>query len=66
MTFQKEMESDEWDFTFAFVVDIMQNLNELNTKLRGKGVLVPKLYLEVNKPFNRNLSKTDKTSTVPS
>jgi 17beta-estradiol 17-dehydrogenase/3beta-hydroxysteroid 3-dehydrogenase/mitotic-spindle organizing protein 1 len=45
--FTKEMESDEWVCDFAFAVDIMQKLNELNTKLQGKGVFAHELYLEV-------------------
>ena len=53
--FSKEMESEEWVCDFAFAVDIMQKLNELNTKLQGKGVFAHELYLEV-KPFNRNLN----------
>ena len=45
--FSKEMESDEWVCDFAFAVDIMQKLNELNTKLQGKGVFAHELYVEV-------------------
>ncbi len=30
--FSKEIESDEWVCDFASAVDIMQKLNELNTK----------------------------------
>lgn len=45
--FSKEMESDEWVCDFAFAVDIMQKLNELNTKLQGKGLFAHELYLEV-------------------
>ncbi|CAI9739134.1 Hypothetical predicted protein [Octopus vulgaris] len=41
------MESDEWVCDFAFAVDIMQKLNELNTKLQGKGIFAHELYLEV-------------------
>lgn len=35
--FSKEMESEEWVCDFAFAVDKMQKLNELDTKLQGKG-----------------------------
>ena len=52
--FSKEMESDEWICDFAFAVDIMQKLNELNTKLQGKGVFAHELYLEV-KAFQSKL-----------
>ncbi|XP_029640154.1 general transcription factor II-I repeat domain-containing protein 2A-like [Octopus sinensis] len=45
--FLNEMESDEWVCDFAFAMDIMQKLNELNTKLRGKGIFAHELYLEV-------------------
>ena len=37
--FSKEMESEEWVCDLAFAVDIMQKLNEPNTKLQGKGVI---------------------------
>ena len=53
--FSKEMGSEEWVCDFAFAVDIMQKLNELNTKLQDKGVFAHELYLEV-KAFNRNLN----------
>ena len=53
--FSKEMESDEWICDFAFAVDIMQKLNELNTKLQGKGVFAHELYLEV-KAFQSKLN----------
>ena len=43
--FWKEMESEEWVCDFAFAVYIMQKLNELNTKLQGKGVFAHELYL---------------------
>ena len=38
--FPKEMESEEWVCDFAFALDIMQKLNELNTKLQGKDVFI--------------------------
>ena len=38
--FPKEMESEEWVCDFAFAVDTMQKLNELNTKLQSKGVFI--------------------------
>ena len=38
--FSKEMESERWVCGFA-------KLNELNTKLQGKGVFAHELYLEV-------------------
>ena len=52
--FSKEMESEEWVCDFAFAVNIMQKLNELNTKLQGKGVFAHELYLEV-KAFQSKL-----------
>ena len=53
--FSKEMESEEWVCDFAFAVDIMQKLNEPNTKLlQGKGVFPSELYLEV-KAFQSKL-----------
>ena len=52
--FSKEMESEEWVCDFAFAVDIMQKLNELNTKLQGKGVFAHELHLEV-KDFQSKL-----------
>ena len=52
--FWKEMEREEWVCDFAFAVDIMLKLNELNTKLQGKGVLAHELYLEV-KAFQSKL-----------
>ena len=44
--FSNEMESEEWVCDFAFAVDIMQKMNELITKLQGKGVFAHELYLE--------------------
>ena len=41
------MESEEWVCDFAFAVDIMQKLNELNTKLQDKCIFTHELYLEV-------------------
>ena len=32
-----------WVYDFAFAVDIMQKLNELNTKLQGKDVFAHEL-----------------------
>ena len=52
--FSKEMGSEEWVCDFAFAVDMMQKLNELNTKLQGKGVFAHELYLEV-KAFQSKL-----------
>ena len=43
----KKIESEEWVCDFAFAVDIMQKLNELNTKLQGKGVFARELHREV-------------------
>ena len=48
------MESEEWVCDFAFAVDLMQKLNELNTKLQGKDVFAHELYLEV-KAFQSKL-----------
>ncbi|XP_068219244.1 general transcription factor II-I repeat domain-containing protein 2A-like [Palaemon carinicauda] len=45
--FSREMECDEWVCDFAFAVDIMQKLNELNTKLQGKGLFAHEFYVEV-------------------
>ena len=52
--FSKEMESEEWVCDIALAVDIMQKLNELNTKLQGKIVFAHELYLEV-KAFQSKL-----------
>jgi 17beta-estradiol 17-dehydrogenase/3beta-hydroxysteroid 3-dehydrogenase/mitotic-spindle organizing protein 1 len=47
----KEKDSDfpqlndvDWLFDFAFAVDIMGHMNELNSKLRGKGLFAHDLY----------------------
>ena len=48
----KEIQSEEWVCDFAFPVDIMQKLNELNTKLQGKGVFAHELYREVLKSLS--------------
>ena len=45
--FSREMERDEWVFDSAFAVDIMQKLNDLNTKLQGKGAFAHEVYMEV-------------------
>ena len=45
--FSKEIQSEEWVCDFAFAVDIMQKLNELNTKLQGKDAVAHELYREV-------------------
>ncbi|XP_068233576.1 general transcription factor II-I repeat domain-containing protein 2-like [Palaemon carinicauda] len=45
--FSREMECNEWVCDFAFAVDIMQKLNELNTKLQGKGLFAHELYVKV-------------------
>ena len=52
--FPKEVESEEWVCYFVFAGGIMQKLNELNTKLQGKGVFAHELYLEV-KAFQSKL-----------
>ncbi|XP_066990456.1 general transcription factor II-I repeat domain-containing protein 2A-like [Macrobrachium rosenbergii] len=39
-------ECDEWVCDFAFAVDIMQKLNELNTKLQGKGLFAHELFAD--------------------
>ena len=41
------MRSEDWICDFGFAVDIMQKLNDLNTKLQGKGVFAHELYQEV-------------------
>lgn len=38
---------------FAFAVDIRERLNELSTKLQGKGVLNPNFYVEVKTSHSR-------------
>ena len=40
-------QNTEWMFNFPFATGIMQNMNELNKKLRGKGVFAQVLHLEV-------------------
>ena len=50
----REKERDEWVSDFALDVDIMQKLNDLNTKLQGKGPFAHELYWEVN-AFQRKL-----------
>ena len=45
--FSKEMKSEKWICDFAFAVDIFQKLNELSTKLQGKGVFAHEMYREV-------------------
>ena len=45
--FSREMERDEWVCDFAFAVDIMEKLNDLNTKLQGKGAFAHELHQEV-------------------
>ena len=45
--FSKEIQSEEWVCNFAFAVDIMQKLNELNTKLQRKDAVAHELYREV-------------------
>ncbi|KAL3885764.1 hypothetical protein ACJMK2_025805 [Sinanodonta woodiana] len=41
------MKNREWQFDFAFAVDIIAKLNEFNLKLQGKGVFAHELYAEV-------------------
>ncbi|XP_038660110.1 general transcription factor II-I repeat domain-containing protein 2A-like [Scyliorhinus canicula] len=60
--FSKEIESDEWVCDFSFAVDIMQKLNEVNTKLQGKAVFAHELYLEV-KAFQAKLKLFTKQLT---
>ena len=45
--FSKKMGSEDRVCDFAFAVDIMQKLNELNTKLQGNRVLAHELHREV-------------------
>ena len=45
----------EWVWDFPFATDIMQKMNEFNTKLQGKGVFAHDLYLEVE-PFQTKLT----------
>ena len=52
----REMERDEWVCDFAFAVDIMQKLNDLNTKLQGKGAFAHEVYQEV-KVFQYTISR---------
>ncbi|XP_076056619.1 general transcription factor II-I repeat domain-containing protein 2-like [Oratosquilla oratoria] len=53
--FSKEMENVEWVCDFAFAVDIMQKLSELNTELQSKGIFAHELHLEV-KAFQLKLN----------
>ena len=61
--FLEEMQSEVWVCDFAFAVDIMQKLNELNIKLRGKGAFAHELYRGIKaiqvklKFFAKQLSK---------
>ena len=45
--FLREIESDKWIYDFAFVVEIMQKLNDSNTRLQSKCVFAYELYLKV-------------------
>jgi hAT family C-terminal dimerisation region len=47
MEFSTQMKKSEWQSDFAFAVDILEKLNELNLKLQGKGVFAHELYAEV-------------------
>lgn len=52
--FSKEMQSANWVCDFAFAVDILHKVNELNTKLQGKGVFAHEMYQEI-KAFQMKL-----------
>ena len=41
------MKNTEWLSDFAFAVDILDRLNELNVKLQGKGVFAHELFAEI-------------------
>ena len=53
--FSTKTQDMEWLGDFAFPADIMQKMNELNTKLQGKGVFAHDLHLEV-KSFQTKLT----------
>ena len=44
--FTTQMKNTEWLSDFAFAVDILDRLNELNVKLQGKGVFAHELFAE--------------------
>ena len=45
--FTTQMKNTEWLSDFAFAVDILDRLNELNVKLQGKGVFAHELFAEI-------------------
>ena len=47
LEFSTQMKNTESQSHLAFVVDILDRLNELNLKLQGKGVFAHELYTEV-------------------
>ena len=49
-----ELQDTDWLADFAFGVDILGHLNDLNMKLQGKGVFVHELYSNV-KAFKAKL-----------
>ena len=61
--FSKKMQSEVWVCNFAFAMDILQKLNELNIKLQGKDVFAHELYQEIKafqvklKVFAKQLSE---------
>ena len=44
---REELSDPEWIWELAFLTDISQHLNELNTRLQGKGKLVPEMFSDV-------------------
>ena len=45
--FATQMKKSEWLSDFAFAVDILDRLNELNVKLQGKDVFAHELFAEI-------------------
>lgn len=73
--FVDKMKNREWVCDFAFAVDILEILNELNLKLQGKGLFAHELYMELksfqiklqlfsNQLKNQNFSHFPKLKTL--
>ena len=58
-----QLKQSEWLSDLAFTVDLFEHMNELNTKLRGKGTFAHEMYSTVKafrvklKLFSRHLSQ---------